>query len=376
MYVRTREGPVQTVGADAWLPGATGSRLGQPVGLEAAILNAAIRANRLLARRIGWGCVVGGQVRPIPELLTLLGLAASATEEDIAQAIARYQQALGQRGDGHLGPRTWAQMLRPGRPGQPVVPPLNFKPASFPVFFGGRRLGVLEKTAPYEKCFFDGPAGSACRGTRNNTAGERGGCRIQLGFRVTDIEAVRAARFVDATGEPRFNWLQVINTNRPLVEGPPIHVIRRFRQYVDPAAIPRDAHPYYWDEPDEITGFVNRQAIDARFPNASRLCYDLIFFDIPSRLLSHAQPGLGVFWNAEVALVGIRAGNRNVVLNTVTWGFDIRPEPGGLTVRLNALQAGRFGGSTAFRQVIARELRAGHFPGHCIVGLPGAAGCR
>jgi hypothetical protein len=121
---------------------------------------------------------------------------------------------------------------------------------------------------------------------------------------------------------------------------------------------------------------VNRQAVDARFPNASRLCYDLIFFDIPTRLLSHAQPGLGVFWNAEVALVGIRTGNRNVTLNTVTWGFDIRPESGGLMVRLNALRAGQFGGSTVFRQVIARELRAGNFPGHCYFGLPGAAGCR
>jgi len=373
MYVRTHEGPVQVVGPNAWSPVSTGSRLGQPVGLAAAILNAAIRANRVLARQIGWGCVVGGQVKPIPELLALLGLAAGATEEDIAQAIARYQ---GQRGDGQLGLRSWAQMLRPGRPGQPVVPRLNFKPASFPVFFGGRRLGVLVKTAPYEKCFFNGPAGSPCRGTRNNTVGERGGCRIQLGFRVTDMEAVRTAGFVDATGEPRFNWLQVINTNRPLAEGPPIHVIRRFQQYVDPAAIPRDAHPYYWDEPGELMGFVNRQAVDARFPNASRLCYDLIFFDIPSRLLSSAQPGLGVFWNAEVALVGIRTGNRNVTLNTVTWGFDIRPEPGGLMVRLNALRAGRFGGSTVFRQVIARELRAGNFPGHCFFGLPGAAGCR
>jgi hypothetical protein len=373
MYLRTQEGPGQAVGPSVWLPVSTGSRLGQPVGLDAASLNAAIRANRILARQIGWGCVVGGQVRPIPELLALLGLAAGATEEDMAQAIARYQ---GPRGDGQLGPRSWAQMLLPGPPGQPVVPRLNFTPASFPVAFRGRKLGVLEKTAPYGKCFFNGAAGSPCRGTRNNTLGERGGCRIQLGFRVTDIEAVRSAGFVDATGAPRFNWLQVINTNRPLVEGPPIQVVRRFRRYVDPAAIPRDVRPYYWDEPGELTGFVNRQAVDARFPSASRLCYDLIFFDMPSRLLSDAQPGLGVFWNAEVALVGIRTGNRNVTLNTVTWGFDIRPEPGGLMVRVNALRAGRFGGSTVFRQVIARELRGGHFPGHCFFGLPGAVGCR
>ena len=150
MYMRTHEGPVQAVGPDAWLPVSTGSRLGQPVGLEAAILNAAVRANRVLARQIGWGCVVGGQVRPIPELLALLGLATGATEEEIAQAIARYQ---GERGDGQLGPRSWAQMLRPGQPGQPIVPCLNFKPASFAVFFGGRRLGVIEDGTSSEMLF-------------------------------------------------------------------------------------------------------------------------------------------------------------------------------------------------------------------------------
>src|SRR5262249_19638892 len=102
---------------------------------------------------------------------------------------------------------------------------------------------------------------------------------------------------------PPFNWAQMTETNRPLQPGPPgvggaptIQVMRRFRRYIAPTAIPRDAHPYYWDEPADITGNVNRGAADATFPNASRLCYDLIFSDIPSRDLAQAAPsGLGVY---------------------------------------------------------------------------------
>lgn len=357
---------------------------GAPVagaGLAPAALNVALRANRVLARQIGWGCVVGGIVRPIPELGALLGLPAGATEAALAQAIARWQQTtLRQRGDGQLGPGTWAQMLRPGGPGRPVIPPLTFRRDSWPVFFGGTRLGVIEKTAPYEQCFFD--AAGNCAATR--AGNQSGGSKVQVGFRITDMEAVRRARFVEATtGAPHFNWVQVIETNRPLQPGPPdpsgvptVQMIRKYRRYVDPTAIPRDNHPYYWDEPGDITQNVNRQARDGFFPNASRLCYDLIFWDSPSRPLAAAQPGLGVFWNAQLALVGIRTGNRNVTLNTVNWGFDIRPEAGGLVVRLNGLRGGPFGGSPLFRKVIAQEIRNGNFPGHCFGGLPGAAGCR
>jgi hypothetical protein len=32
---------------------------------------------------------------------------------------------------------------------------------------------------------------------------------------------------------------------------------------------------------------------------------------------------------------------------------------------VNALRAGRFGGSKAFKQMIARELRVENFPAHC-----------
>jgi len=264
-----------------------------------------------------------------------------------------------------------------------VISRLNFQTMSWPVVFGGRKLGILEKTAPYELCFLD-PGSNACRATRKGVADERGAARIQLGFRITDIEAVRRANFVDSTGAPHFNFVQMIETNRPLQEGPPgpggtpiVQVVRRYRRYIDPTAIPRDNHPDYWDEPGDISQNINRQARDAFFPNGSQLCYDVLFWDQPSRRLADAQPGKGVYWNAEVALVGIRTGKKNVVLNSVEWGFDIRLQPGGLTVRLNALRAGSVGGSTAFRRVVSQEIRTGNFAGHCFTGsgYTGTAKC-
>src|SRR5262249_36515506 len=149
---------------------------------------------------------------------------------------------------------------------------------------------------------------------------------VQLGFRVTDMDAVRRAGFVDATGEDNFRWIQVITTNRALegapTPGAPVALVRRYRQYVDPAARLRDNHPYYWEEEGEgdpalrNSLFVNRQANNG-------LCYDLIFQDAPGRALSEATPARRVYWNAETALVGVRSGRRNVILNTFYWGFDI-----------------------------------------------------
>jgi hypothetical protein len=342
-----------------------------PAALSPAALARAVAANRVFARRFGWGCLIGGTVQPIAEILTMLGLAAGATEEDVARAIATWQQAqFGRPGDGQLGPGSWAQVLRI-RP--PILPPLQFKQMAWDVVFGGRTLGVVEKTAPYELCYLD--AAGNCNAAPS-AATTRGGARIQLGLRISDMDAVRRAGFVDASGEPHFNWVQMIQTNRPLQQGPPdatgtptVQVLRRFRRYIDPTAIPRDNHPYYWDEPGDISANIHRVAVDAIFPRASHLCYDLIFWDGPTRALSDsAPPGVGLYWNAEVVLVGIRANNHNVALNSVTWGFDIRPAPGGPTVRLNALLRGPYGGSTTFRNVVGQEIRAGNFPGHCFIG--------
>src|SRR5438874_2060486 len=51
--------------------------------LAAAALRSAMTANRVLARQIGWGCVPAGQVSPIPELRTLLGLAPGAKPSSV-----------------------------------------------------------------------------------------------------------------------------------------------------------------------------------------------------------------------------------------------------------------------------------------------------
>src|SRR5439155_1748723 len=122
--------------------------------LTGARLTAAVEANRRLARQLGWGCVVNDRLQlnenPRPRLYELLGLGARPSEEDFAQAVEQFQvKELGQRtGDGQLGPNTWKQLLR-----RNVLPATKFAPFSKPVSFGGRQLGVLEKTRAYEKCF-------------------------------------------------------------------------------------------------------------------------------------------------------------------------------------------------------------------------------
>jgi hypothetical protein len=339
----------------------TGFEVGGPAApaactaLAPAAVNDAVRANRILARRHGWGCVVSGQVSAISEVRAALSLPAASGEDQLACAIARWQQGQGLGVDGKLGPRTWGAMLHNG-----ILPAMRFKPASWSVYSGGQKLGILEKTAPYL--------------TGND--GVRGSASIQLAFRITEMEAVRRAGFVDTAGEDNFRWIQTIETNRPLHDGPPIRLLRRYQRYVDPNAGTRDVHPYYWDE----EGMGDPALRNGRFSNIpanNRLCYDLIFEDQPSRPLSEAVAGRRVYWNAEVALVGVRPGQRNVILNTVKWGFDLVVEGGVRVVKLNALRAGPFGGSPEFRQVLSRAIQTGSFHGHCFVGtsFPNNARC-
>lgn len=345
-----------------------GAPVAPPPALSGAALARAVAANRALARGFGWGCVIGGNIQPIQEVRTLLALAAGASEEDIARAIARWQQTeFGRPGDGQLGAQSWNHILR-RRPA--LVCPFRFARAAWVVTFGGQKLGLLEKTAPYEQCYLDAAGNCGLRPPGVGDPNQRAGAKIQLGFRISNMDAVRRAGFIHAgTGEPHFNFVQMIATNRPLVPGPPIHTIRRYRRYIDPAAIARDNHPYYWDEPGDISGNIHRVAADAIFPRGCRLCYDFLFWDGPTRSFNDANPpGLGLYWNAEVVLVGIRAGERNVALNSVKWGFDIRPGPGGPAVHLGGLHAGPLGGSAMFRQTLGQEIRGGNFPGHCFVG--------
>ncbi len=346
----------------------------------------AVAANRSLARQIGWGCVVGDRVTPIKELRDFLHLAAGVTEEGLARAIAAWQEtALRQRNpDGQLGSATWSRMLK--QP-SPVLPRPAFAPASWPVVFGGQTLGMLEKIAPFRRCFFTPGGNGACGGASSGAANERGGAIIQLGFRVTNPAAVRRAGFVDAAGQSVFRWIQTVDFVSVPSATSPTGFVRRASQVIDPTAlvgaIP-DLHPYYWDEEtppgassDFLIGkFLNRQSQDL---TSNRLCYDLIFEDAPAFPLSAATLGRRAYFNFETALVGVRRGNptRNVVLNTVRWGFDLIVEGKKTDVRVSGPKAGPLGGSAAFRRIMSRDSRAGLFPGHCFVGggFTGASRC-
>lgn len=316
----------------------------------------AVRANRALARQIGWGCVIRGSVNVRNDALNrLLGLAAGASEEEIAQAIERWQVAnMGGRGDGKLGTLTWNRMgiFAPGR----------FLQQRWPVTFGGQQLGVIEKVMPYQE-----------RRTATNF-----GVEIQLGFRVTNMDAVRRAGFV-AGGEPQFRWIQVIELRRIGIPGATENTIQTFRRraggrIIDPtsALLRLDAHPYYWYEdnaPDP--GFLIGNYLNSQAPNG--LCYDLIFYDSPSLPTAAALPGRRAYFNFETALVGVRPGHRNVILNTVLWGFDILQTGVPMfrvpILRPNSIRPGRFGGSAGFRQVLSVEAaNPPGFPGHCFVG--------
>ena len=318
--------------------------------LSPAQLADAVRANRVLARQIGWGCIRGGTVTIANAALnTRLGLAAGASEEDIANAVERWQIAnMGGRGDGKLGAGTWSRLG--------VFTPGRFRQLRIPVNFGGRQLGVIEKTMPYLE----------------QRSATHFGVAVEFGFRVTNMDAVTRAGFVDG-GEDQFQWIQVVELRRvgvPAAE-PAIQTLRRRSRgrIVDPTPSmigTLDAHPYYWDEPGEVTGFQNR-------PASNGLCYDIIFSDAPNIPHAAALPGRRAYFNFETALVGIRrAGGttRNVILNTVLWGFDIILVSGRPTLGLNAMRPGPIGGSAGFRRVLSDEANATPptFPGHCFVG--------
>ena len=210
-----------------------------------------------------------------------------------------------------------------------LLPTPGFRQVSWPVSFGGRQLGVLEKTAPYLDCYFS-PGSGICRRSRSGVANEAGGAQIELGFRVTDAEAVRRAGFVDAAGEDNFRWIQIVDFIT-VPDFPTGTFIRRATRVIDPTALvgaQPDPHPYYWDwERNTATphgfddGFHIRHFLDRQARNG--LCYDLIFTDQPRFRLTAARPGRRAYFAFEVALVGVRLGNRNVILISVRWGFDL-----------------------------------------------------
>ncbi|MGH8549555.1 MAG: hypothetical protein ACRERU_13335 [Methylococcales bacterium] len=201
---------------------------------------------------------------------------------------------------------------------------------------------------------------------------------------MTDMDAVRRASFVDASGEDSFRWMQIIELRRIGAADPDavLRRIKRFGRIVDPttALLPVDAHPYYWyEENPPSAGFHVSHYRDR--PAQNGLCYDWIFYDRPNIPFTAAMPGRRAYFNFETALVGIqtiRGKRRNVILNTVCWGFDILVQSANHEVRLNALRAGSRGGSVEFRQLLNRLINEGQFSGHCFVGegFTGKARCR
>jgi hypothetical protein len=81
-----------------------------PILLTAAAEAAAVDANRRYSQSLGWSH------RLAAISIYYLRLAVAATEGEFAQAIARWQQAVGLVADGILGPATWRRMRPRGEP--------------------------------------------------------------------------------------------------------------------------------------------------------------------------------------------------------------------------------------------------------------------
>jgi Putative peptidoglycan binding domain len=326
----------------------------------------AVAANRRSASELHWGCFDGTNVRASNAVLHLLGLPQGTTpnEEDWAKAVSAYQTRKGLPSTGIIDAQTWSTM-------QKDLPAQKFKPLVIPVVFNGAKLGYIEKTKPYT--------------TVPDVANKRGGATIELGFRITDPDAVRKAGFTATDGRPPFRWIQTFEISTVPTTPAMTSFVRKFTQVIDPTTIlnvPQDGHPYYWDEvlpphpqPDSadylIDNFVNR-------PAANNLCYDLIFWDFPAAPNFLATPGRRFYFNVETALVGIRQGDptRNTILDTVTWGYDLLSVKGKTEIRLNHLSPGVKGGSPTFKKILSKQIA--DFPHHCYAsaGLSKAATCK
>jgi Putative peptidoglycan binding domain len=340
-------------------------------------INTAVVANRRLAASLGWGCIVAGRVRAMLGVRVLLGLPCEVTESeaDLAAAVASWQRGQGLPATGELDARTWQRMqqqsaaLRVG----------TFAPRQWTVRHRGAVLGVIDKLAPYQLFYVDA-AGRITYGSRPASP-VRGGARLEVGFRITSQEAARRAAF------ERFRWIQVVEYIWDVT--PLGALVRRAGRAVDPLprSTPRaliDEHPYYWDEVvlPNADPLLHVNCYLRRPVPANRFCYDLLFSDAAQADFSLAQAGRRYWANYELALVGVCSGaapsgrTRNVVLTTVKWGYDIVVERGVPTVKLNALAAGPYGGSAAFKRVLDQEMARGSYPTHCFLGTGCGASAR
>ncbi len=381
-----------------------------PVPVPAPVLDipAAVAANQVLARRIGFACVLGGRLITDPNHpggfnLPLPGLPRRGaplpggrppSEPDIVRAIAAWQRLNRVPVDGRIGPETWRRMQNDPRLG---IPRPTYAPFSMNISHGGRTLGVVEKVAPYRDCFrtVSGTSAALTLGPCNRTrvtGVTHGGSEVHMGFRVTDMDAVRAAGFVDGAGEPQFRWVQAWVLRAPNFM-PTTSQLRRFNQIIDPTfhlGMPNDRHPYYNYEvslPGTAAGLfidlhTRQRSLD---PSSNGLCYDLLFVDAPTFPLSSTTVQRRAFFNFETALVGVRGNiraagtpKRNVVLRTFRWGYDLVVNGPNVEVHMNALSAGSVGGSDTFRRIIggeiARPTNPGGYDNHCFMGAfpPGA----
>jgi hypothetical protein len=292
---------------------------------------------------------VAGGFQLIPTLGARLGLAGVATEAAVAEAVAVQQRVLRLRPSGQLDPLTFRRMA--------LLPAPRFRAFRVTVRHAGRVLGIWEKVAPYQRI----------------VTPDRMGVSIQLGFRVTNPDAVARSRFVLPNGEANFRIIQVLNFLRGVATtaGRVTHarVVDPSALFPQPAGAVVDPHPYYEDgEPGDgtastfhIDGFRNQIG-----PNG--LFYDLLFVDRPN-VARNIVPPVGRRIRAfETAIVGVQAGRRNVILNTLRWGYDVITRGGVVQLSEGGIHVGPTGGSPLFRGIVARAMQAGDFPGHCLVG--------
>ena len=326
--------------------------------LTARQRTSAVRANRLLSRQIGWGLSRAAGIDIIPQLRAALGLGAAPTDDQLADAIAARQVALGLRETGQLDNRTWAQ-IRPGL----ALPATSFRAFRLNITHAGRQIGILEKVAPLRRVI----------------VGPRRGVEIQLGFRATNMTNLQRSGFVLGNGDPNVRFIQLVQFLRQVATtgGVIAHITQ-----TDPVAalgVPTDAHPYYRNgqigDPSPggaAAGFHISSAINQQAPNG--LMYDNVFFDSPSTAQVPAAGAPRLVRRLETAVAGVRPGNRNTLLQTISWGFDVvRGRGGVIELREAAIIPGPTGGSALMRRLLARAA----FPGHCFVGggFPRAARC-
>lgn len=158
-----------------------------------------------------------------------------------------------------------------------------------------------------------------------------GGVDIELKFTAGTGAAATAK-----IGEfDQLRWIQVIYTNESFNDG-------KVRRYVDPENPDeppgQDPRPFYW---------TNQEEKDHRSGN------DTTFSDRPSRGKSEADPSKPkIWWQAELALVGVKTSGEIRVLEVVKYGFDIDYQADGTRFPKLAVLRGTDGPSAEWKAAV------------------------